>query len=110
MYTSTSKATGSTRSTMMAVAAIVMASFTAIAANAATPELNRSHVYVTATAFDGDAAAISATTKTADHAKVETAIPAPAKASSANHSALDASVLAPYTRLLNGKVAESAFA
>lgn len=109
MKTNASKTTGFTRIAMMTVAAMATASLTAVAANAAKPELNRSWVVVPVAASKGTAAKNWPTNKTAGQEKGETTTSTFAETCTANHSALDASVLAPYKRLIESNVSQVAY-
>ncbi len=108
MKTNANITTGSTRSAMMAIAAVVMTSLTAVVANAAKPDINR--VCVEAPVIAAKDTATVTSTKNAGPAKGGTTISVSADARNADHSGLDAAVIAPYTRLIEGVVTETSFA
>lgn len=108
MNTNANKTTGSTRNVMMAMVAVVLTSLTAVAANAAKPEVNR--VCVDAPVATAKSASTTTTSKNVSPAKNGETTAAPADTLMPNHSRLDASVLAPYIRFMQGAVSETAFA
>ena len=110
MKNNANKTIGFTRTAIMTVAAIATASLTAVAANAAKPELNQSWVVVPVAASKGTAAKNSPTNKTAGQEKGETTTSTFAEACITDHSALDGSILAPYKRLIESNDTQAAYA
>ena len=109
MKSNVSKKIGFTRTVILTVAAIATTSLTAVAANAANPELNRSSLIVRVPASQSASAKSSPVNKTAGQEKGGTITSKFAEACTTDHSALDASVLAPYKRLMESKDTQAAY-
>lgn len=108
MNTNANKTTGSTRKLMVAMVTVAMTSLTAVAANAAKPDVNR--VCVDAPVATAKSTSTTTTSKNVRPAKNGETTAAPADTRMNHQNRLDSSVIAPYHRWMQGAVSETAFA